>query len=125
MLRLSAVITSVLVSLCAVVTIGFAQTNPGQTPKPIDDVKALAGDWRSVNNVTPASIHISENGVYEGIAATGAKTSGRIIVTSDKATYLSTTSAGYVTLSQESGNDVLTFHPRNNPENAAKLERIR
>ena len=54
-----------LVALCAFT---FAEAE-----KPIDDLKTLVGDWRSVGNANPASIHINEDGTYQGTAASGAK----------------------------------------------------
>jgi hypothetical protein len=92
--------------------------------KPIGDLKSLAGDWRSLGNVNQAAIHINEDGTYEGIAASGAKTTGRITVTGGKASYRSTTSEGTVTLSEEGGKDVLTFMPASG-RGAPKLERVR
>jgi hypothetical protein len=92
--------------------------------KPIDDLKTLAGDWRSLGNVNQAAIHINEDGAYHGIAASGAKTTGHITVTGGKASYRSTTSEGAVTLSEESGKDVLTFVPTSGRA-APKLERVK
>jgi hypothetical protein len=94
-----------------VLCVFFASIAFAGAEKPIDDLKTLAGDWRSVGNVTPASIKINEDGTYQGIAASGARTTGRITVTDAKASYRSTTSEGTVTLSEESGKDVLTFVP--------------
>jgi hypothetical protein len=83
-----------------------------------------AGDWRSVGNVTPAAIHINDDGTYQGIAASGAQTTDRITVTGGKASYRSTTSEGTVTFSEEGGKDVLTFAPTSGRA-APKLERVR
>lgn len=116
MLKLSGVPVVVLYVLASVVFAG--------AENPIDDVKALSGDWRSLGNVNPAAIHINEDGTYQGIAATGAKTTGRITVTGGKASYRSTTSEGTVTLSEEGGKDVLTFAPTSGRA-APKLERVR
>jgi hypothetical protein len=70
MLKLSGVPAVVLYVLASVAFAG--------AEKPIGDLKTLAGEWRSVGNVTPAAIHINEDGTYQGIAASGAKTTGRI-----------------------------------------------
>jgi len=107
------------VLLCVLVSVVFADAE-----KPIDDLKKLAGDWRSLGNVNRASIHINDDGTYQGIAATGAQTTGRIAVTKGKASYQSNTSEGTVTLSEESGKDVLTFVPSSG-RSPAKLERVR
>ena len=116
MLKLTGVAVLVLGVLAS---IAFAEAE-----KPIDNLKALAGDWRSMGNVNPAAIHINEDGTYHGIAATGANTTGRITVTHGKASYRSTTSEGTVALSEEGGKDVLTFAP-NSGRGSAKLERVR
>ncbi len=112
----------------AIFTVACATTEPPaggpRTEMPIDDVRKLAADWRSLGNVTRASIHISEDGSYQGIAASGARTTGRITVTGGKASYRSTTSEGTVTLSQEGGKDVLTFVPSSGG-NPQKLERLK
>jgi hypothetical protein len=117
MLRLGgAAATAVLYVLASVAFAG--------AEKPFDDVKTLTGDWRSTGSVTPASIHINEDGTYEGIAASGARTAGRITVTGGKASYRSITSDGTVTLSEENGKDVLTFEPSGR-RGSQKLERVR
>jgi len=92
--------------------------------KPITDLKTLSGDWRSVGNASAAAISIREDGTYQGVAATGAQTSGRITVSGSKVSYQSNTSQGTVTFSEEGGKDVLTFTPasRGNPQ---KLERVK
>jgi len=113
MLKLSAV-PVVVVSVFA--SVAFAGSG-------IDDLKALAGDWRSMGSVNAAAIHINEDGTYQGIAASGAKTTGRITVTGDTASYKSATSEGTVTLSKESGKDVLTFMPSSG--RPAKLEKVK
>ena len=92
-----------------VVVFVFASVAFAGAEKSIDGLKDLAGDWRSVGNVSPASIHVNEDGSYQGVAATGAKTTGQITVTGGKASYRSLTSEGTVTWSNENGKDVLTF----------------
>jgi hypothetical protein len=116
MLRLGSVRTVVLYVFASVAFVG--------AEKPFDDLKTLAGDWRSMGNVTQAVIHINQDGTYEGIAASGARTAGGITVTGGTASYRSTTSEGTVTFSEESGKDVLTFVPTNG-RGSAKLERVR
>jgi hypothetical protein len=111
----SALILGLHVAVCAAVV--------AAADRPIE-LKSLAGDWRSVGRVNPAEIHINEDGSYEGIAATGAKTSGRITITDGKASYKSTTSEGTVSLSTEGGKDVLTFMPKGG-RGSPKLERVR
>jgi len=91
---------------------------------PITDLKTLSGDWRSVGNVSPAAIHIKEDGTYQGVAATGSQTSGRIIVSGGRASYQSSTSQGTVIFSEEGGKDVLTFTPASRAS-AQKLERVK
>ncbi len=59
--------------VCGLAAVAFAGSD-----KPIDDVKTLAGDWRSVGGASPAAIHINEDGTYEGTSATGARTSGKV-----------------------------------------------
>ncbi|SRR5712691_7106607 len=107
----------------AVLMLGVLASVSFGADKRIDDLKALAGDWRSLGNVNPASIHINEDGTYQGIAATGAKTAGRISVTDGKASFRSTTSEGTLTFSEEGGKDVLTFVTTSG--RAAKLERVK
>jgi hypothetical protein len=116
MLRLSGV---PVLLLCVLVSFVFADGE-----KSIDDLKMLAGDWRSVGIATPASIHINDDGTYQGIAATGARTIGQITLTKGTASYQSSTSVGAVTLSEESGKDVLTFVPSTTGR-PQKLERVR
>jgi len=103
--------------VCGLAAVAFAGSD-----KPIDDVKILAGDWRSVGGASPAAIHINEDGTYEGTAATGARTTGKVTVTGGKASYQSTTSAGTATLSEEGGKDVLTFVTS---RGSAKLQRVK
>jgi hypothetical protein len=102
----------------------FASVAFAEAEKPFDDLKSLAGDWQSVGNVTPAAIQIKEDGTYQGTAASGARTTGRITLTGGKASYRSATSEGTVTLSEEAGKDVLTFMPASG-RGPAKLERVR
>jgi hypothetical protein len=92
--------------------------------KPIADVKSLAGEWRAVGGTSPAAIRIKPDGSYEGVAASGAKTTGKVMVAAGKASYRSTSSEGTVTLSQEGGKDVLTFM-RSDQRGSARLERVR
>ena len=61
--------------------------------RPIADVKSLAGEWRAVGGTTPAAIRIQPDGSYEGVAASGAKTTGKVMVTAGKASYRSTGSS--------------------------------
>ncbi len=102
----------------------FAAIASAGSDKAIDNVKTLAGDWRSVGGASPATIHINEDGTYEGTAATGVRTTGRVTVTGGKASYQSTTSAGTVTLSEENGNEVLTF-VRSDGRGSANLQRVK
>jgi len=92
--------------------------------KPIADVKALAGEWRAVGGASAAAIRIKPDGSYEGTAASGARTTGEIMVTAGKAAYRSTGSEGTVTLSQEGGKDVLTFMLADR-RGSARLERMK
>lgn len=100
---------------------GPALAGPEQ---PIADVKSLAGDWRAVGGTSPAAIRIKADGSYEGLAASGAKTTGRVAVTAGKASYRSTSSEGTVTLSREGGKEVLTFM-RADLKGSARLERVK
>ncbi len=68
---------------------------------PITDVKSLAGDWRAVGGASPAAIRIKPDGSYEGLAASGAKTVGKVAVVAGKGSYRSTSSEGTVTLSRD------------------------
>ena len=92
--------------------------------RPIADVKSLAGEWRAVGGTTPAAIRIQPDGSYEGVAASGAKTTGKVMVTAGKASYRSTGSEGTVALTREGGKDVLTF-TASNQRGSARLERVR
>jgi hypothetical protein len=92
--------------------------------RPITDVKSLAGDWRAVGGTSPAAIRIKPDGSYEGLAASGAKTTGKVAVGAGKGTYRSTRSEGTVTLSTEGGKDVLTFM-RADRKGSARLERVK
>ncbi|HSE02919.1 MAG TPA: hypothetical protein VLK35_02100 [Methylomirabilota bacterium] len=101
--------------------VGIAFAGP---EKPIPDVKSLAGAWRAVGGASAAAIRIKPDGSYEGTAASGAKTTGKIVVTAGKAAYLSTSSEGTATLSQEDGRDVLTFMLPDR-RGSARLERVK
>jgi hypothetical protein len=92
--------------------------------QPIADVKSLAGDWRAVGGTSPAAIRIKPDGSYEGLAASGAKTTGRVAVAAGKASYRSTSSEGTVTRSREGGKQVLTFM-RADLKGSARLERVK
>jgi hypothetical protein len=92
--------------------------------RPVPDVKSLAGEWRAVGGTSPAAIRIKADGSYEGTAASGAKTTGKVMVSAGKASYRSTSSEGTVTLSREAGKDVLTFM-RSDQRGSARLERVR
>ena len=91
---------------------------------PITDVKNLAGEWRAVGGASPAQIRIKPDGSYEGFAASGAKTIGKVAVVGGKGSYRSTSSEGTVTLSRDGGKDVLTF-VRGDLKGMAKLERVK
>jgi len=91
---------------------------------PITDVKSLAGDWRAVGGASPAAIRIKPDGSYEGLAASGAKTIGKVAVVAGKGSYRSTSSEGTVTLSRDGGKDVLTF-VRADLKGTARLERVK
>jgi len=95
-----------------------------QADKPIANVKLLAGVWRAVGGTTPAAIRIEPDGSYAGTSATGAKTTGKIVVTAGKASYRATGSEGTVTLAREGGKDVLTFTVRDRRA-SARLERVK
>lgn len=92
--------------------------------RPIADVKSLAGDWRAVGGTSPAAIRIKPDGSYEGLAASGARTAGKVAVTGGKGTYWNSSSEGTVTLSTEGGKDVLTFM-RADRKGSARLERVK
>ena len=64
------------------------------------------------------------DGSYEGLAASGAKTTGKVAVAGGKGSYRSTSSEGTVTLSTEGGKDVLTFM-RADLKGSARLERVK
>lgn len=91
---------------------------------PITDVKSLAGDWRAVGGASPAAIRIKPDGSYEGLAASGAKTVGKVAVVAGKGSYRSTSSEGTVTLSRDGGKDVLTF-VRADLKGTVRLERVK
>jgi len=92
--------------------------------KPIGHVKALAGEWRAVGGASGAAIRIKPDGTYEGITTSGARTTGRITVKGSKASFLSTTSEGTVTLSTQGGKDVLIF-VRGDGKGSATLQRVK
>jgi hypothetical protein len=115
MLRLAVVLLPVVCGLAAIAVAG--------SDKSIDNVKALAGDWSSLDR-SPAAIHLNEDGTYDGTAATGAKTTGKVSVVDGKASFQSTTSAGTVTLSEENGKEVLTF-TRSDGRGSARLQRVK
>jgi hypothetical protein len=92
--------------------------------KPIRSVKSLAGDWRGAGGASAAAIRIKADGTYEGTAANGAKTVGKITAAGGKASFKSTSSAGTVTWSQEGGQDVLTF-VRADGRASVKLVRVK
>jgi len=107
-----------LLVVCGLATIAVAGPD-----KPIDNVKTLAGDWGSIDR-SPAAIHINEDGTYEGTAASGARTTGSVTVTSGTASFQSTTAAGTVTLSEENGKEVLTF-TRSDGRGSARMHRVK
>ena len=98
----------------------FAVTTFAGSDKAIDNLKMLGGDWRG----GASAIHINEDGTYEGTAASGARTTGKVTLAGGKASFQSTTSAGTVTLSEENGNDVLTF-VRSDGRGSATLQRVK
>lgn len=92
--------------------------------RPITSVKTLAGEWRAIGGASAAAIRIKADGSYEGTAANGAKTTGKVTVASGKASFQSTTSMGTVTLSDEAGKDVLLF-TRADGKGSARLQRVK
>ena len=92
--------------------------------KPISNVKSLTGEWRALGGASAAAIRIKSDGSYEGTAANGAKTAGKITTAGGKASFQSANSAGSVTWSQEGGKDVLLF-VRGDGRGSAKLERVK
>jgi len=92
--------------------------------RPIANVKSLTGDWRAMGGLSSAAIRIKPDGSYEGIAANGAKTVGKITAAGGKASFQSANSAGTVTWSQEGGKDMLLF-VRADGRGSAKLERVK
>jgi len=92
--------------------------------KPIANVKSLTGDWRAMSGASAAAIRIKPDGSYEGTAANGVKTAGKITAGGGKASFQSTTSAGTVTWSQEDGKDMLVF-VRADGRGSAKLQRVK
>ncbi|HKC08798.1 MAG TPA: hypothetical protein VKJ67_18145 [Methylomirabilota bacterium] len=91
--------------------------------RPITSVKSLAGEWRALGGASAAAIRIKPDGAYEGTAANGARTVGRITIVDGKASFQSANSAGRVTWIREGGNDVLLF-VRGDGRGSAKLERV-
>jgi len=116
MLRYAIGVCLTIVSLAAVAFAG--------PEKPIANVKSLTGEWRAVGGASAAAIRISADGSYEGTAASGAKTAGKITATGGKASFQSTTSSGTVTWSQEDGKDTLTF-VRGDGRGSARLQRVK
>jgi hypothetical protein len=92
--------------------------------KPIASVKSLTGDWRAMSGASAAAIHIMPDGSYEGIAANGTRTVGKITTAGGKASFQSANSAGTVTWSQEDGKDMLLF-VRADGRGSAKLQRVK
>jgi len=92
--------------------------------KPIANVKSLTGDWRAISGASAAAIRIKPDGSYEGIAANGVKTAGKITTGGGKASFQSATSAGTVAWSQEDGKDMLLF-VRADGRGSAKLQRVK
>jgi hypothetical protein len=92
--------------------------------KPIANVKSLTGDWRAMGGASAAAIRIKPDGSYEGTAANGVKTAGKIATAGGKTSFQSANSAGTVTWSQEGGKDVLLF-VRGDGRGSAKLERVK
>jgi hypothetical protein len=105
--------------VCSLAAVAFAGPD-----KPIANVKSLTGDWRALGGASAAAIRIKADGSYEGIAANGTKTVGKITAVGGKASFQSANSAGTVTWSQEAGKDVLLF-VRADGRGSAKLERVK
>lgn len=103
---------------------GLASPTLAGPDEPIANVKNLAGEWRAVGGTSAAVIRIRPDGSYEGLAASGAKTTGKVAVAAGKGTYRSTSSEGTVTLSTEGGKEVLTFM-RADLKGSARLERVK
>jgi hypothetical protein len=91
--------------------------------RPITSVKSLAGEWRALGGASAAAIRIKPDGAYEGTAANGVRTVGRITIADGKASFQSANSAGHVTWIQEGGKDVLLF-VRGDGRGSAKLARV-
>lgn len=91
--------------------------------RPITNAKSLAGEWRALGGASAAAIRIKPDGAYEGTAANGVRTVGRITIADGKASFQSANSAGRVTWIQEGGKDVLLF-VRGDGRGSAKLERV-
>jgi hypothetical protein len=94
------------------------------TDKPIGNLKSLTGDWRAMSGASAAAIRIKPDGSYEGTAANGTKTVGKITSAGGKASFQSANSAGTVTWSQEDGKDMLLF-VRADGRGSAKLQRVK
>jgi hypothetical protein len=92
--------------------------------RPIANVKSLTGDWRAMGGASAAAIRIKPDGSYEGTAANGAKTVGKITSAGGKASFQSANSAGTVTWSREDGKDMLLF-VRADGRGSAKLRRVK
>jgi len=91
--------------------------------RPITSLKSLAGEWRALGGASAAAIRIKPDGAYEGTAANGVRTVGRITLVDGQASFQSASSAGRVTWIQEGGKDVLLF-VRGDGRGSAKLERV-
>ena len=102
---------------------GLAAVAGAESDKIIESVKALAGNCVSIDR-SVAAIHINEDGTYDGSAATGAKTAGRVTVTDGKASFRSTISEGAVPLSVENGKEVLTF-TGSDGRGSARMQRVK
>jgi hypothetical protein len=91
--------------------------------RPITSLKSLAGEWRALGGASAAAIRIKPDGSYEGTAANGIRTVGKITLADGKASFQSASSAGSVTWIREGGMDVLLF-ARADGRGSAKLERV-
>src|SRR5258705_1115798 len=89
---------------------------------PITSLKSLAGEWRALGGASGAAIRIKPDGAYEGTAANGARTVGRITIVDGKASFQSANSAGRVTWIREGGNGSVLF-VRGDGRGSAKPER--
>jgi hypothetical protein len=120
-MRTAMVRPAVVLALVLGAFIGAAFAGPD---KPIASAKSLAGEWRSVGGASAAAIRIKADGSYEGTSASGAKTTGKVTVASGKASFQSTASTGTVTLSEQSGTDVLLFMSADG-KSSARLQRVK